>query len=200
MKTILPICMAPAIRSLGFYAFPLSIIQSNEQQFTPWLYNEFTQIYATVPMNDDFVIKFYSRQEDYNHDYQPLIAHKMILSDLIMEDVLALYRTMLQNHYYVYTFVDKWYLSAYELKDHWWHDLMLYGFDDQEKVFYAEGYVNNYIRTFLIPYNEMEAACRDGAKLAAQEQYVVFYRLRDVDIPTESGAVSSAFIRLYPGQ
>lgn len=185
MKTIMPICSTPAIKSLGFYAFPLSIIQTKEKQYTPWFYNEFTQLQATVPTNDDFVIDFYFKQEDCIHNYQPLVSHKMHLADLVMEDVVSLYRLMIQNHYYVYTFVDKWFLSAYHLKDHWWHDLMLYGFDDEEQIFWAEGYVDNYIRTFPIPYAEMKVACQNGTSLAALGHYAVFYRLKDVDIPTD---------------
>lgn len=134
----------PPVKVYHFRAFPLSVT-SNYSETLPWFYSNFIQLKCT----SEFI-----REKEMDFDFIagdvfggiPWIDYikdidKTMLNEN-MNDVCQFVIKNIDNGYYIYTFVDEFFIpdrSAYR-KYHRMHDIMVYGYDASEKVFNVAGY------------------------------------------------------------
>lgn len=168
----------PAITSQHFYAIPIAIIGS-EPRLKPWIYNEFIQIYSCRNKEDEHVdIRLYNKNCDqfrYEPLYDAIISPKKLVS---RRNVIETYKSFLDNNQYIYDFVDKFYISSSGFKDHYIHDLLVYGYNNEKQVFYVYSYYGSKLKEYEIPYAEYIKAY-DSEYQETRLHHTTLYRKKD---------------------
>lgn len=168
----------PVITSHHFYALPLSIIGS-DPKLKPWLYSEFIQIYTCRNREDEKVdIRLYNKDNEmlkYEPLHDAIIAPKRLVYG---EQVVDVYKTLLDSEQYIYDFVDKYYIKSFGFNGHFIHDLLLYGYDDDEQAFWCYAYKGSKLSHFMIPYREYIAAY-NSEYMQTRHHITVLYRKKD---------------------
>lgn len=181
MKVLLPIGDHPPLRAHQFYALPLSIIELKSEQYLAWFMNEFTQIYAFEAIPNQLSVKFYSDRDDGL--FEPLESVQIPLRHLELTDsYVEFYRLFLKKGYYIRTFCDCARIRALEFSHTFWHDLMLFGFDDSKREFWIKAYVQGELTNLPVSYEELEFACAGGDQVSSENEFVTLYRLKDLEI------------------
>ncbi len=168
----------PVITSHHFYALPLSIIGS-DPKLKPWLYSEFIQIYTCRNREDEKAdIRLYNKDNEM-FKYEPLhdaiIAPKRLVYG---EQVIDVYKALLDSEQYIYDFVDKYYIKSFGFTGHFIHDLLLYGYDDEKQAFWAYAYNGSKLSHFMIPYREYIEAY-NSEYMQTRHHITVLYRKKD---------------------
>ena len=168
----------PVITSHHFYALPLSIIGS-DPKLKPWLYSEFIQIFTCRNREDEKVdIRLYNKDNEM-FKYEPLhdafIAPKRLVYG---EQVIDVYKVLLDSEPYIYDFVDKYYIKSFGFSGHFIHDLLLYGYDDEEQAFFAYAYNGSKLSHFKIPYREYIEAYNSNY-MQTRHHITVLYRKKN---------------------
>lgn len=168
----------PVITSHHFYALPLSIIGS-DPKLKPWLYSEFIQIYTCRNREDEKTdIRLYNKDNEM-FKYEPLhdafIAPKRLVYG---EQVIDVYKALLDSEQYIYDFVDKYYIKSFGFNDHFIHDLLIYGYDDNDQIFLGSAYNGSKLKQFSIPYHEYIEAY-NSEYLQTRHHITVLYRKKE---------------------
>lgn len=108
----------PTITSHHFYALPLAIIGS-DPKLKPWQYSEFIQIYTRRNREDEKVeIRLYNKDEEM-FKYEPLYDAIITPKRLVYGDqVIDVYKALLNSDQYIYDFVDKYYVKSFGFNIH----------------------------------------------------------------------------------
>lgn len=142
----LPIC-EPSITSHPDIALPMSIF-STIPYIDNWLCSEFLQLYSNG---------IYTKR--YNYDFCEIfeslecvrIPHHIDLGD----DVVDFFINLIKNDYYVLVFCDNTQISSMHWKDPHLHGILLFGFDEDAKVFDAFAYINTRLQNFPVSFSDM---------------------------------------------
>lgn len=173
----LPISM-PAITSHHFYALPLAIIGSS-QATVNWIYSEFVQLFTSRNKEDnESIIHLYNYKDDM-FKYEPLDDSRILPKRLIYgESIIDTYKRILDCGQYIYDFVDKYYIKSFQKEKNYIHDLLLYGYDDDKKIFNVFAFQTRKLIEFEIPYDEYIAAY-NSEYMASRFHLTILYRLKD---------------------
>ena len=144
MRKILPFNIDVIVKSYHHHAFSLGIISAHEKEYLNYVINNYNQLvwydhlgeYNGYELNFDLPFFLYSDpfiREHLDHELFEEVSNLSICDFLI--------RSLLLNRY-IYLCVDEFYLnkSINYNKEHCIHDLMIYGFDDMENIFFCAGY------------------------------------------------------------
>lgn len=156
MKKELPLGIPP-IRCFLFDALPLSIISINDN-YLPWLYSNYIQVCCRKNILDsnELFLQFYGPDQAF---CAPFLKKQYISWNVISKcniDIINLIKENININYYYYGYVDDFYLPfrpSYN-KYHEPHDIFIYGYDDNRKIFNVLGYANKTFKTFEIQYGD----------------------------------------------
>ena len=154
MKKVLNLVMPP-VKTYQFLAYPLSIILSHEEAW-PWFYSNFIQLYSINRM--EITMHSHGDFESY-----PWLAVKELDQDRFSsdEELLRLIIRSLNNEEYVYLFVDELFVentTPYQ-KYSFIHDILINGYDFDEKVVYVSGFSKNRSYSFFsVSFNSIAKA------------------------------------------
>lgn len=185
----------PTITSHHFYALPLAIIGS-EDKFKPWIYSEFIQMYTFRVREEEKVdVRLYNKDNEmfkYEPLHEAIIAPKRLVYG---EQIIDVYKAMLNSEQYIYDFVDKYYIKSYGFEENYIHDLLIYGYDDDRQMFYAYAYNGNKLRKFDIPYNEYIAAY-NSEYMQSRLHITTLYRKKDEEFHVNINKIGT-YLRDY---
>ncbi|MBB6024304.1 hypothetical protein HNR77_005412 [Paenibacillus sp. JGP012] len=159
--TVLPIGK-PIIAPWSYNGHIFSILSAGKQDYLPWLNSNFLTLELTQGMTrDDKVILF-------KYISCPFISDQKINRKSIKHwhsDTVKFFKECINLNYYIYLFVDQFYVSCYHnyKKEHIPHDPMIFGYDDSKRVFFMADFMvakDNFTRyqTTEVPYDEIEQA------------------------------------------
>ena len=184
MKIRLPLCKKPPMVANQFFALPLSIIFTQPQQYEDWFYNEFTQLYSLIaaPTNE-MQIKLYSDLNDGL--FAPLDSIQIPYTSFhVGEDIAQFYRILLKNGYYIRTFCNVKFLTPLHIQTDFFHDFMIFGFDDTTGLFDIRTYVDGHLRDVQVSFEEMNQGHLHTSPSDGINQFITTYQLNN--IPNES--------------
>lgn len=153
-KIKLPINEFPPIRGYVHHAYPLGIILNDEKN-SPWLFNNFIQLIFLPKDGSDtfnFDIDFFPYQNAFHLEYLDDITIKEMKIDILKYILLGLTQKK-----YIYLCTDEYYIphrKNFKL-NHVIHDLLIYGFDNENKIFNIIGYDDNHnYKVSELPYSD----------------------------------------------
>lgn len=179
MKTKLPLCEKPPMIANQFYALPLSIIFTQPQQHENWFYNEFTQLQALIdPQSNVMQIKLYSALNDGL--FAPLDSIQIPYTAFnVGEDIVAFYRILIKNGYYVRSFCNVKFFSNLHIENDYFHDFLIFGFNDDTGMFDVRAYQDFYLKDVKVRYDEMQNGHLTADRSQGVNQFITTYRLND---------------------
>jgi len=158
MKIILSM-QDPLISSYPNYGHIFSIIGSKTKDYIPWVYNHFVQLY--VPNNFDDGIRIDYATPSILKSI-PWIETNQINRKVISSkwnDIVDFLRDYINCNYYVYALYNVGKITAYKSKEFWHHDALIYGYDDDKKIFYfADNFKNGKYSLGIVSYEEIRNA------------------------------------------
>ncbi|WP_440109532.1 hypothetical protein [Paenibacillus sp. QZ-Y1] len=140
MSLILPMNY-PVVTCYPNHSNLLSVISQNER-YVDWFLDNYIQLLA----NKDEYKRNILRLDFYTNDLWktcPFVQIQQISRKTIAkkyDNIIDFFRDSIREQSYVYVLVDKYYISKYQnsyKKNHYVHDIFLYGFDNDKEVFYA---------------------------------------------------------------
>lgn len=150
-KAILPV-EYPWITTYPLFANPLSILLQYQNTYH-YLYSSFIQI---ICCKKNGAISFF----DFNYKYCPFINVQKINRSIIRDfsDYLTALKYFLSKGYYLYFLINPKYIEAYRMSEDSFHDIFVYGFNDEERTFnIADNFTGKY--SFRVcSYVELERA------------------------------------------
>lgn len=166
MKRILPLADTP-IKCYHYHADILSVVL-NHQEASTWLYNNYIQLTVNTNFRADFYFP-YSVWKACPFVYYQRVSRAWLtrrggsLTDFLRENI--------DVGNYPYLEVDEYYIPknrAYKTR-HNFHDLFIYGYDDEQKIFHIVSYNENkqYIR-LTVDYQTLETAYEEAPPLITQ--------------------------------
>jgi len=168
----------PIITSHQYYALPLSIIYSNAT-IKPWIYSEFIQMHTYRGREDERMhVNLYNNKNErflYEPLYTTMSPYKQFVGG---NDVICVFKCLLNDEQYIYDFVDHFYIRSFGINEHFIHDILIYGYDDDLQVFYAYAYHGTKLSEFDIPYSEYEAAYNSDYQ-KEKSHLTLLYRKKD---------------------
>ncbi len=145
----------PLIYTYNIYGSIFSMI-SDDPAIWPWVYNNFIQIKYVVDWRS-----FYFDNHYLLFDNCPWLTHS-IIPRRMLESSTSLVNFIIEcinNKSYIYLYIDRYYISKSSVFNtkHIWHELLIYGYDLDNKVFYIADNLGNgkYIKTECT-FNELE--------------------------------------------
>ncbi len=191
MKIRLPLCDEPPMIAYHFIALPLSIIFTRPEQYKTWFYNEFTQVYANKSERPYALhISLYSSTSD-NNEYAPLASIQIPYMQLDLGgDYAAFYRLLVKNGYYVRTFCNVRYLSALNINYDFFHDFMIFGFDDDKGIFDIRAYKDGKLQDVCVSYDEINNGHIYCDKPENPHKHIIIYKLQDIQCETTIDTLS----------
>lgn len=170
----LPI-VQPPITSHQFYALPLAIICTNQSSLN-WIYGEFIQLFTYRDKEEEYTaIHLYNRKNDL-FTYEPLEDIRITPRQLIYgERIVDIYKNLLDNRHYIYDFVDLHYIKCLNFRNNFIHDLLIYGYDSEKKIFNVFAYNGLKLAELEVPYEEYVAAYNSKYK-ANRFHLTILYR------------------------
>jgi hypothetical protein len=167
-----------------FSAINLCIILAYDN-LKPWFYENYIQLYYAPNKNGR-----YENSEKWLDFYGALTAPQEILEyDRLKKDffkgidIIRFIEDSIDDGYYIYTYYDEYYVkeSYNKAGNHFVHDLLIYGYDSDNKVIMAIGYSDN--RTFTryeINYRDFEIAFESALELTKNGGWddMAFYGLK----------------------
>ncbi len=142
-KIILPFCMEPVAKAYHYKAFSLGMIQASipKEHFDVWLCNKYiNSVYGKTICLDSSENDVWS----CNDGLTKVQTFDVFPSTLFMEgiDLITLIKASICNGNYVMGWFDEYYIPGKEpyQKWHFMHDYLLWGYDDEKRVFFSSGY------------------------------------------------------------
>lgn len=148
----------PLIGSYCVYAFIFSLMPEGEEAIH-WLCNNFIQIRYIPGVNIIFFEQYRSLV-----DTCPYLTHFSCSREIIkneFHDFHNYVEKIIQQEHYVFLYIDRYHISIYNEyhKEHNFHEISIYGFDEKEKIYYcADNIGDGRFTTFECSYDEFETA------------------------------------------
>ena len=160
-KVLLPFEDNPYSQMYQGCAFSMGIIQGNAQKdLTPWLSSKYINCwyYENLPNKFSYYFSDHWAVEDQILFHQSMDLSTDMFRALYGNDVLALFRKMLDMGFYPHGEFNEEYIPgkrSYQKYYHY-HDYILIGYDDNAKQFVSAGYLmDRKYQRFFIPYENM---------------------------------------------
>jgi len=160
--TVLPLKDSPLI---GFLRWPYTLsITSLDEKSLGWFYSNFIQVYTHryfYERNLEFNFNFFRGKRFEFSNNNPFLVTTRLGTDILSalgKEITEFYMQSLDLGYYVVAFIDERCISTKEAyqKFHLPHHLLIYGYDLEKKVFYANGFNDNWLyRSEEIPFREI---------------------------------------------
>ena len=131
MKKILPFCDNPIIKTYPYIAFYLGILEGNGIDITNLIIKEFSNVFFFRGKLDFTASGFFHKK--YFHFRPNRFFIKNNIENLICEINKERYVVVILNEKYINT-----------VNVDFPHDWLIYGYDNEEKVFYCAGYVESF--------------------------------------------------------
>ncbi|KAF6614391.1 hypothetical protein J2W97_004233 [Paenibacillus jamilae] len=148
----------------------MTSILSNHPSYKNWLFTNYMQLRLDLYQASDSSIA----EEYYMEFYQPLmreyhpllnihsLSRKIIhITDINILDFLI---KSVQCGNYIYALIDRQFISEYNMKESSMHDLFIYGYDLDKKVFYIADYFSSPFPTYKhckATFDEIEKAFKE---------------------------------------
>lgn len=162
MTKVLPL-VAPAIKSYSNHAHIFSILGAQKENYYPWLYNHYVQLYAPDDSRSflvDYMID--GMYTDTPNLFTCRIERRVALS--IKDGIINFLRFMIDNGYYIYTDLNVSKIEAYKDENMEIHDPLLYGYDDElEEIYFIDTYKRGKYSTGVATYTEILEAIGNEA-------------------------------------
>lgn len=175
MRLTLPIWKEPPVRSYLHYAFPLSILLT-EPYYNNWVLNHVIQLVYDPKHSCAF-----DYHELLYHAWRCLWVRRMYTRDFERhgEDPLSYVIAELKDEVYVIAWIDAFYIPghAHYQKHHWQHGVLLYGFDEETRMFQSLFFTDgNVYREQSIAFDDFQQACI-GELDETEAVYLEFVRI-----------------------
>ncbi|MGA5691425.1 hypothetical protein [Cytobacillus pseudoceanisediminis] len=154
---LLPISK-PILIGYGHHTFPLSIISQNED-YLDWVYSNYIQLYGDpVSEKIDFFTDFLIQDNLAFTSFPWLWINKVSRADLKgqKEDLVLFLKKSLRQQNYLYLYVDEFYLGLN--RQHLLKDILIFGFDDQKKMFIILEFENLQLNVSHVSYQDLKKA------------------------------------------
>ena len=131
-----------------------------QKNYLNWYYNEFIQVYTFKDGdNTNLLLYSYGIQDGIGGEYESLEYVKGSNSRIkIGNDIVDLCKVMINNEYYIYVYCDDSYVSTMNVNYHRYHDILIYGYDDQTQSFDVFAYNGSKLKRFMVSYNDFISA------------------------------------------
>ena len=154
---ILPLEKKPWIQAYHLRNYELGILQEKK----PWVYNKYINIYYDGIRFGHVMPESRYFELERVMDVQRFRLDKSIFSLEIL-DFVSWFSALIEDGWYIYVFLDDYYIEAkisvYH-KTHFRHTSLIYGVDEDNKLFYAIGYIEDQkYKEFTIPFEDFRKA------------------------------------------
>lgn len=154
----LEVCI-PIVKTYHYLAFPMSIVGCREKN-KGWFYTNFINVYSLF--NDGFLLLNYDVQYFEDEVYYLNMERLSINSfDLFKQSLIAQIKKFVDNEKYVCLNIDEYYIECAKFydKEHYNHEIMIYGYDDNEEVLYCACYgADEHYKLRKVKYDSLERA------------------------------------------
>jgi hypothetical protein len=120
------------------------------EECKPWVFSNFIQIYSLKELHKnrvrtgtvDFFYNIYGDWTYFHLKANPWIKLNSMPFDffrLLKPDIIDFIKTCINRNMYLFFDIDMYYISAYQInykKNHVPHEIFIYGYDDEKKIFY----------------------------------------------------------------
>ena len=166
-KKVLPIS-DPRVYATTHHSSLLAILFANPESY-PWIYSNYIQQFTLKNLYEsnrtgtlEFFIDHYGDYEVLEHRICPMIRFSRIPKEVaaaLPGSTLDFLKQMISFGHYIYCTFDTYYIAAWRSGQHNPHMNLLYGFDDEDQVFYSgDNYSNGKYSFLQIPYAQVEAS------------------------------------------
>ncbi|OPH47993.1 hypothetical protein BC351_39075 [Paenibacillus ferrarius] len=169
----------PPIFGLLRWAYTLNITSSYEKTL-PWFYSNFIQMYGNkhfLQQNKEFYFDFYrGGRWEFNNNNPYLLSHNtgMDLLQHLRSGITELAIDFINQEYYPVLYIDEYYISysfAYQSL-HLPHHLMIYGYDDDRKIFHTMAFgKKGSFSKHEVSFKEVETAFQSMFRFIMNEGY-----------------------------
>jgi hypothetical protein len=172
----LPIVLQKEINSALYYALPLCVILT-EEKLKSWFYEHFIETYyynGSYNYLEDDMIKggFNSILDKIRFSYSNLDEINII--DIIIDGI--------NNGCYCYIYLDEFYLPAKGNFNHFYHESLIYGYDNNKNKFLAIAFDKNMSFDKLeYDYKSLINAFKSGKEIALNDFPVTLFKIRDFE-------------------
>ncbi len=181
MNCLLPFDLEPECRAYHNKAFELGIIKANLKEYDKWLSQK---LINCVGIDDGENQYFEIMEEDIWELHQGLAERQTIYVDPDafkkgFIDLIGLIQYMLQTRHYVIGFYNEYYIPGKEAykKCDFWHDYVLFGYDDTTKIFNSAGYLKSHkYESFEIKYSDF---LKSVYHIGADNVDLWFYKIKE---------------------
>ncbi len=146
----------PPITCYLHHAYQLTVSMSHKD-FDSWFLSNYIQLEYVAEQD---ILNFFTYVICGNCVYNPLINYRILDLEYIFKtniDIIEFVKKSIEAGYYIVTYIDEFYIperNAYK-KEHFKHELMIYGFDLSKKEFKLLGYNNkNIYSTSSVSFSE----------------------------------------------
>lgn len=185
-QKILPLAK-PLVKGYQYLGYALSVVMTHKESL-PWVYHQFIQLSSP---NYQWV-DFYHPHEF--SDYPWLETNETDCADLNAEQLIATWVDLINQEKYLVMFIDEYHLShtAFYQEEHYSHDIMLHGYDLEQKIFWASGYNRDF------QYGEYKVSIDEllAAHFSFQESTKRLITIRYQQAPVHSPKVISVVVSL----
>jgi len=166
-RKVLPISK-PAVKCFLYDACPLSIL-ANTEDYLGWFYSNYIQLFCSKNVLDDgfLFLEFYGKNQAFT---SPWLKRQHLSRQALAHTQQDIVRFVIENinlEYYFYGHLDDFYVPFREgyQSYHFMHDLMIYGYDEEERKFYALAYdQDSMFGNFEISFSAFEQGVKAGAE------------------------------------
>ncbi|EPR10592.1 hypothetical protein [Ruminiclostridium papyrosolvens] len=131
----------PPIVCYLHHAYPLTSAMHHED-FNSWFFSNYIQLEYRCQTKE---VNFFTYVICGNSVFIPILDYKILDLEFIFKsniDIIEFIKNSIENGYYVTTYIDEFFIperTAYK-NNHFRHDIMIYGFDLNKKIFNVTGY------------------------------------------------------------
>lgn len=165
------------------YAFPLSILSANGF-VNDWILHHFINLYL-MRGEGSYIWFDFLEQNDFCSD--KLSYSYIDIDNIARHDIIELIKSTLISNKYVILFLDEYYIESTinVNKEHAFEESLIYGFDDEKKVFFSLGFNDRWLfGKMQYSYDEVINAHNSLIKHKAEELpvYVKWYTFTKIEL------------------
>ncbi|AZK48532.1 hypothetical protein [Paenibacillus lentus] len=173
----------PPIIGYQYLAYPLCTLFTR-QETLPWFYSNFIHLYCYSHLDDDYAssslpLSFYG--EDFVQC--PWLITQKLERESILSSPEGIIDFLIRNINLGYTIslnVDEFYIPQRRVyrQIHYAHDVLIYGYDDQSRMFLILGYDQEMqFRRTLVPFHELEQGIEQLPNTERFEEHIFLYKI-----------------------
>lgn len=155
----------PIITSYTSDAHMLAIL-NNYPSTNEWVFNQYINLWGEEPVcnNNSLVLRFNSW---LIRRVCPYFNINTLYTNNFNSDIIEFIISEIDSSYYLYILYDQYYIPNSEayMKRHFEHEMLIYGYDTKEKIFYIADFYKNSKYTFTVaPFDCVENAIKGTLK------------------------------------